>query len=43
MDILIIGLLCFIGGVVCHAAVIAWVDRIRDLAKSKVEEVKAKL
>ena len=36
MDVIIVGAICFIAGVICHAAVIAWLDRIRDLAKSKL-------
>jgi len=43
MDVLIIGLLAFIGGVVFHAAVIAWVDRIIALGKAKVQDAASKL
>lgn len=37
-----IALAAFVAGVVFHAAVIAWVDRLRDLAKTKWTEEIAK-
>ena len=35
MDYLIGGLVGLIVGAVCHGAIIAWVERLRDLAEMK--------